>query len=162
MVSGNLDFVRDHESGAVVFGAGAAPPYRQGAFARGWMAAHPTFYVRRHVVDAVGRFDLSYSIAADYDFMLRAYEIHGFQSHHVDEVLVDMQAGGRSTAGLQAYLRSNREALCARRHWLGSGVVDYALLAKPLGKLNQFFVGKGRAVGSNPGNGSSAFEERRA
>lgn len=143
MVSGDLDFVRDHAAGDVVR-RWRGTPYRRGAFRRGWMAAHPTFYVRRAVVDAVGRFDLTYRIAADYDFMLRAYELHGFRSRHVAEVLVHMQAGGASTAGFPAYLKSNREALRARRRWLGSGLADYALFAKPLGKIGQFLVGAGQ------------------
>jgi len=147
MVSGDLDFVRDHESGVVVR-RWRGTPYVQSGFRRGWMAAHPTFYVKRRVVDAVGQFDLTYRIAADYDFMLRSYELHGFESRHIGEVLVHMQAGGLSTAGPKAYWRSNREALRSRQHWLRSGMVDYALIAKPLGKLHQFFVGKGSKANS--------------
>ncbi|MFO0991216.1 MAG: glycosyltransferase family 2 protein [Hyphomicrobiales bacterium] len=158
MVSGDLDFVRDHASGDIVR-RWRGTAHRRSAFRRGWMAAHPTFYVRRRVVDAVGRFDLTYRIAADYDYMLRAYELHGFKSRHIDEVLVHMQAGGASTAGLGAYLGSNMEALRSRQRWLGSGIVDYALVAKPMRKLHQFFVRQ--AARSTP-SGALPVKDRHA
>lgn len=160
MVSGNLDFVRDHRSGEIVR-RWRGSPYKRGAFWRGWMAAHPTFYVRRHVVDAVGRFDLAYRIAADYDFMLRAYELHDFRSRHIGEILIHMQAGGKSTAGLGAYIKSNREALRSRQYWLRSGPVDLALVAKPLGKIGQFLTQRKRLV-AGTATASASLAERRS
>ena len=135
-VCGNLDFVADHRSRRVVR-RWRGTPFRQGAFRRGWMPAHPTFYVRRHVAQRVGAFDTSLRIAADYEFMLRALELGPARVAFLDRVMVDMMAGGASTAGWRAYVRGNMESLRARRRWLGSGPVDYALLAKPLSKLRQ-------------------------
>jgi glycosyltransferase involved in cell wall biosynthesis len=137
IVHGNLDFVADHQTGKVTR-RWRGSPHRPGAFATGWMPAHPTFYIRRAVVDAVGRFDLRYRIAADYDYMLRAMELHRFRSIFLESVLVEMMAGGNSTAGIGAYLRSNVESLRSRRKWLGAGLIDAALFAKPLRKLPQF------------------------
>ena len=139
IVHGHLDFVRDHLDKQIVRRWRAEPRPSNG-FRSGWMPAHPTFYVRRHVADKVGPFDLSLITAADYDWMIRALELHGFSSAIVDHVMVDMAQGGRSTAGPGAHLRHNLEALRARQKWLGSGPVDYALLAKPLRKLKQFLV----------------------
>lgn len=117
-----------------------ATAWRKGGFRRGWMPAHPTFYCRRRVVDAVGRFDLRYHLAADYDFMLRALELTDFNAARIDRVLVDMDTGGRTSASLQARLRHNFEALASRRRWLGAGPIDYALFAKPLGKASQIVL----------------------
>lgn len=139
MVSGDLDFVTDHAEGRVLR-RWRGTPYAKGGFRRGWMPAHPTFYMRRRVAEAVGEFDLAYRIAADYDYMLRAYELQSFTSAHIGRVLVHMMAGGESTAGLKSYVRSNLESLRSRRRWLGAGFVDYALVAKPLRKLGQFAV----------------------
>jgi glycosyltransferase len=105
------------------------------------MPPHPTFYARRKVVEAVGEFDLDMKISADYEFMLRAMELHGFSSRFMPRVMIRMLTGGASTAGLSSYLRGNLEALRARRRWLGSGLVDAALLAKPLSKVGQFLAG---------------------
>jgi glycosyltransferase involved in cell wall biosynthesis len=115
-----------------------ATPWRKGAFRQGWMPAHPTFYCRRAVAERVGDFDLSFRLAADYDFMLRAFELGEVRAARAPGVLVDMGAGGRSSAGVGARLQHNLEALASRRRWLGTGVIDYALFAKPLSKTGQF------------------------
>lgn len=136
IVHGNLDFVRDHNSRQVVR-QWRSSRFPSGGFRRGWAPAHPTFYVRRAVAESVGRFDLKYGLAADYDWMLRACEMGHFKIGFVDAVLVEMMVGGASTASLHSHIRHNLEALDARRHWLGSGLIDYALFAKPLSKVNQ-------------------------
>jgi glycosyltransferase involved in cell wall biosynthesis len=135
----DLDFV-DAGRRAQVVRRWRSTPWRKGGFRRGWMPAHPTFYCRRGVVDQVGVFDLRYRLAADYDFMLRALELADFSAVHIPRVLVDMGAGGLSSASLRARLRHNLEALQSRRRWLGAGLVDYALFAKPLGKAAQLIT----------------------
>jgi glycosyltransferase involved in cell wall biosynthesis len=137
VVFGDLDFVRDHETSRVVR-RWRASPWRPGAFRRGWMPPHPTFYVRRAVAERVGGFDTALRIAADYDFMLRALEHGEVRAARIGRTLVDMAIGGQSTAGARSYLQGNLEALASRRRWLGAGPLDYALLAKPLAKLGQF------------------------
>jgi glycosyltransferase involved in cell wall biosynthesis len=137
IVYGDLDFIDDHDSDQVVR-TWRGKPWNAGAFRRGWMPPHPTFYVRRGVVEQVGEFDLSMKISSDYDYMLRAMELGGFSSRFLSRVMVRMMVGGASTGGLASYLRGNFEALRARRRWLGSGFIDAALLAKPLGKVGQF------------------------
>ncbi|MBV9995201.1 MAG: glycosyltransferase [Caulobacteraceae bacterium] len=140
---GDLDVVSD---GRRVVRRWRSTLWRKGGFLRGWMPPHPTFYCRRQVVEQVGRFDLRYRLAADYDFMLRALELGAFQPARVQRVLIDMGDGGLSTAGVRARIRHNLEALDSRRRWLGVGPVDYALFAKPLGKVAQFVVAGGRAA----------------
>ena len=48
---------------------------------------------------------LRYRLAADYDFMLRALELGEFTAARIARVLVDMGAGGLSSASLRARLR---------------------------------------------------------
>lgn len=139
IVFGDLDFVSDHERKQIVR-RWRSSPYRRHAFATGWMPPHPTFYIRRAVAEAVGRFDTSFRIAADYDFMLRAMELHDFRVAMIDRVLIDMMQGGDSTSGLKAYVKSNWEALRSRQKWLNASPLDRALVAKPLRKLGQFLV----------------------
>jgi glycosyltransferase involved in cell wall biosynthesis len=143
---GDLDIVRDHATGEVVR-SWRAGPWRKGAFRQGWMPAHPTFYCRREVIDAVGPFDLRYRVGADYDYMLRAMELHDFSAAHVDQVLVEMLHGGESSSSLRSHLHHNLEALDSRRRWLGAWPVDYALFAKPLRKVPQLFAAVGRGRG---------------
>ena len=140
---GDLDFIRCHETREVVRRWRTAA-WRKGGFRHGWMPAHPTFYCRRAVIEAVGPFDLRYRVAADYDHMLRAMELHDFRAAPVGHVMVEMLQGGESTSGLKSHLHHNLEALDSRRRWLGAGAVDYALFAKPLRKLPQL-MGRLRA-----------------
>ena len=143
IVQGHLDFVADHESKNIVrHWKGQIRPTT--GFKSGWMPAHPTFYVRREVATAVGEFDTSIETAADYDWMLRAVDVFGFEAHLLDDVLIDMKMGGKSTKDVLAQIRHNLEALAVRQRWLDAGLIDYALLAKPLRKIGQFIVHKKR------------------
>ncbi|CCV12460.1 glycosyltransferase family 2 protein [Mesorhizobium sp. STM 4661] len=146
IVHGDLDFVENHLNKRVVRRWRAAPRPAKG-FRTGWMPAHPTFYVRREVADAVGAFDLKLKVASDYDWMLRAVELHGFQSVTTNHILVDMMVGGASTRSLGSYIGHNLEALQSRRQWLSSGPIDYALVAKPMRKLGQFLSKMPRSNG---------------
>lgn len=132
---GDLDVVRDPRR---VVRRWRCTPWRRGGFRSGWMPPHPTFYCRRRVVENVGAFDLRYRLAADYDFMLRALELGAYVPARIPRVLVDMGDGGLSSGSVSARIRHNLEALDSRRRWLGAWMVDYALFAKPLGKVTQF------------------------
>jgi glycosyltransferase involved in cell wall biosynthesis len=134
-IHGDLNF---HDQQDRVVRRWRGTPRPPSGFASGWMPAHPTFYVRRQLAEAVGAFDLTLPTAADYDWMLRAVDVHGARLRHVPHVMIDMALGGRSTASLRAHVRHNLEALAARRRWLKSGVVDWALFAKPASKITQF------------------------
>ena len=137
IVQGHLNFVSDHQNKKVVRRwQGEARPLT--GFKSGWMPAHPTFYVRREVAAIVGAFDNSLDCAADYDWMLRAIDVFGFEVRLLDTVLIDMKMGGKSTQSILAQIKHNLEALSARQRWLDAGLVDYALLAKPLRKIGQF------------------------
>lgn len=142
IVHGHLDFVRNHEEKAIVRRWRATPRPAKG-FRSGWMPAHPTFYVRRQVAEKVGTFDLSLATASDYDWMLRAIDLHDFKIGVIDYVLIDMMLGGKSSSGWRSQLVHNLEALRSRQRWLGSGPIDFALVAKPMRKVGQFLFFSG-------------------
>ncbi len=75
VVYGDLIFVSDHRSKRVLR-TWKAGQYQRRSFQFGWLPPHPTFYIRRSLADRIGPFDLNYGSAADYDFMLRAMELH--------------------------------------------------------------------------------------
>jgi len=112
--------------------------YHPSMLKRGWMPPHPTLYLRREVFDRFGLYDTSFSIAADYDAMLR-YLVQGkINLDYIPDVLVKMRLGGESNRSLERILRKSREDLRAiRRNGVG-GVVTLA--AKNLSKLGQFIV----------------------
>ena len=136
IVYGDVDMVKDHGSKLLVRkwrGGG----YHRRSFQLGWMPPHPTFYVRRHVVDAVGMFDLNYRITADYDYTLRAMALNAFRIAYIPHVLVDFKMGGASNKGWRQTLRVNVECLRSRRDHLGAAPVDAAFLLRPLRRMFQ-------------------------
>ena len=94
--------------------------YRSGHFcpgriAWGWMPAHPTLFLRRHVYDRFGLFRTDYRIAGDFELVARMFHGDTLKYRHVPEVLVRMRTGGVSTGGWRNTLLLNREVLRACR-----------------------------------------------
>ncbi|MDH4393955.1 MAG: glycosyltransferase family 2 protein [Aquabacterium sp.] len=111
--------------------------FRPARLGRGWMPPHPTFYARRPLMQAVGAFDATMRVAADYEFMLRCLTRPGLRVAYLPQVLVHMRVGGASNASLRALLCKTREDLRAiRRHGVGGWST---LLLKNLQKIPQFF-----------------------
>lgn len=76
---------------------------------RGWMPAHPTLYCRREVFDRVGLYRENLRISADYEFILRAFDIDEFKKYYLKEILVRMEVGGVSNRDLRSLLLKTRE-----------------------------------------------------
>jgi glycosyltransferase involved in cell wall biosynthesis len=67
--------------------------------AYGYMPAHPTLFVRRAVFERFGKFDPSYEIAGDFEFVCRAFGRGGISYVYLPETLVYMEPGGLSNRG---------------------------------------------------------------
>jgi glycosyltransferase len=134
-IYGDLVYVRADDTRAIV------RRWRSGEFRRsrlsfGWMPPHPTFYVRRTLLQQVGGFDTRLRIAADYDLILRCLTQPRCRVAYVPEVLVRMRMGGASNRSIEAMWRKSREDLGAM-HRTGVGGIG-TLLCKNLRKLPQF------------------------
>ena len=114
-VYGDLCYVRQHDTSQVVR-YWRSGPFRPGAFARGWAPPHPTFYVRRELYERFGGFDLVYSLAADFELMVRFLEVHHVRVRYLPQVLVSMRMGGASNKSLRNVVRGNREIWRALHH----------------------------------------------
>lgn len=139
IVYGDLDMVRDHVSKKIIR-AWKSGKYHSRSFARGWMPAHATFYIRRLVAEATGEFDLSYDIGSDYDYVLRAMTLKPWRVHYIPEILIDFQLGGTSSNGMAGALHQNLECLRARQRYMGAPVIDMAFFLKWARKLTQFRI----------------------
>lgn len=89
--------------------------FRPGRIAWGWMPAHPTLFLRRHVYDRFGLFRTDYRIAGDFELVARIFHGDTLKYRHVPDVLVRMRTGGVSTGGWRNTLLLNREVLRACR-----------------------------------------------
>ena len=112
--------------------------YNRDAFKVGWMPAHPTFYVRREVVEQLGGYETHFFTAADFELMTRYLYKHRVSSYYLPELIVKMRKGGMSNGSLKRRLRANRRDYLA----LKKNEVPFPLLVsfmKPLRKLPQYF-----------------------
>ena len=82
----------------------------EGKIQQGWMPAHPTLYVKRHVYEKYGLYDTSYRISADYDFMVRIFYRYQESIAYIPKVLINMEHGGTSTSSLGSYWQGIQEA----------------------------------------------------
>lgn len=112
---GDLVYVRASDPTRVVRYWRSGPP-KPDSFRWGWMPPHPTLFLRREVLERLGPFNLTYRIAADYEFMLRAFVKHRIRAAYVPEVLVRMRAGGASNGSLGNIFKANSECRDAYRH----------------------------------------------
>ena len=81
----------------------------------GWMPAHPALFLRKKIIERVGRFKTDYRIAGDFEFIVRAFYGQSLLYKHLPEVLVHMQAGGISTNGWRGKILLNQEVMRACR-----------------------------------------------
>ena len=87
--------------------------FKKGAFKKGWMPAHPTFYCRRSVYEKLGLYDDSFKIAGDFELMLRFLEKHNIRSKYIPKTLVNMKVGGASNNGFKSKLDILKEEFSA-------------------------------------------------
>jgi glycosyltransferase involved in cell wall biosynthesis len=78
-------------------------------FARGWMPAHPTVFIKRWAYQQYGLFKTDYKIAADYELLTRFLGKHQLSYHYIPRVMVTMRTGGASTLNLKSNWILNRE-----------------------------------------------------
>lgn len=93
--------------------------YRPRKFYYGWMPPHPTVFVRRDIYERFEPFDLDFSIAADYELLLRLLLCHEISTTYLDKVLVRMSLGGKSNGSFTSIIKANREVY---RSWKKNGL----------------------------------------
>jgi hypothetical protein len=113
-------------------------PYRDGLFEKGWMPAHPTFFVRRAVFERYGDFDLAFLLQSDFDLTMRFLSICKIQSVYLPKVLVKMRVGGATNRSAANVIKGNIEAyqICKKN---GLRVTPLFIVKKILSRVPQFF-----------------------
>lgn len=112
-------------------------PFSPGLFHRGWLPAHPTFFVRRNLYERFGGFDLRYKIQSDFELTMRLLEINRVRSRYLPEVLVRMRMGGTTNNSIVNMVKGNLESYRAcRRH--GLAVTPWFFVRKVASRLPQF------------------------
>ena len=106
---------------------------------RGWLPAHPTFYVKRECYEKYGYFNLNYPLAADFELMLRFVEKHHIKLYYLQEHLVRMRLGGATSKSLKNIYKQDVETIKAfKENGLPGGNITY-LIWRYIPKVKQFF-----------------------
>jgi len=111
--------------------------YNPKLFYKGWMPAHPTFFLSKRCFDEYGCYDLSFFTSADYELMLRMFVRHKVKSAYIPKTLVKMRVGGQSNVTWKNRWIANQEDA---RAWKVNGLKArfYTRWMKPLSKIRQF------------------------
>lgn len=105
IVYGNLNYVSKNLT--KVIRTWKSKPYKKGMFSKGWQPPHPSFFARKKVYDEIGSFDLTFDIAADFEFMFRVLEVNDYRSFFLNKTLTKMRIGGESNKSLKNRLKAN-------------------------------------------------------
>ena len=112
-------------------------PYVPGLCLKGWMPAHPTFFVRKAVLDRHGGFDTAFKLQSDFDLMVRLFELHQITTRYVPEIWVRMRMGGASNESIGNVWQGNLEAWrsCRKR---GFAVSPWFIVRKIASRFPQY------------------------
>ena len=111
--------------------------YNREKFKFGWMPAHPSFYIRKKLIERCGFYETHFYSAADYEFMARYLYFHKVAARYLPKLIVTMRAGGMSNGNFMRRIRANRRDYLAMK----KNNIPFALfvsILKPLRKLHQF------------------------
>jgi glycosyltransferase len=111
--------------------------YKRYRFNYGWMPAHPTFYMKRSLIEKYGPYENHYYTAADYEFMARYLYKHRISATYLEQLVIKMRTGGASNGSIKKRLRANRrDYLAMKRNNIPFSFIVSIL--KPLSKIGQF------------------------
>lgn len=136
-VYADLNYV-DRENTQQVIRRWVSRNFDEKLFYRGWMPAHPTFYLRREHYLNLGLYNGDLRISADYELMLRMMVKHHLKSVYLPKVLVNMRVGGKSNITLRNRWIANQEDVKA---WKINDLKPkiYTRWIKPISKIFQYF-----------------------
>jgi glycosyltransferase involved in cell wall biosynthesis len=118
LVYGNLVYVKANDVNKIVR-RWVSEPYHEKFFENGGVPPHTSLFIRKHVYDKVGSFDLSYRLAADYEFMLRIFKKYNYRSTYINRLIVKMRLGGATNQSVGNIVKGNLEIL---RSWTNNGL----------------------------------------
>jgi glycosyltransferase involved in cell wall biosynthesis len=113
-VFGDVAFVRPNNLDKIVR-LYSSREFHPRQFARGYMPAHPTFYVKRRCYEQFGLYQTNYKIAADYELLMRFIHRHRISYAYVPLTMVYMRTGGTSNRTIASRYVLNREIVRACR-----------------------------------------------
>jgi len=108
---------------------------------KGFMPAHPTFYVRKEIHEKYSMlFDVSYKLAADYEVLLRLLGTHKIRTQYIPNVMVKMRLGGTTNKSIKNIINQNKEILRALKQHHYKYTPALIILNKLLNRTQQYLM----------------------
>lgn len=136
LVYGNGMFV-DRERPEQIKRIYKAKPFKKRFLNFGWIPLHTTIYVKRELFENYGLYDESYAIASDYEISLRWFKNTSIQTYFLNQWLVKMRLGGKSTTASLQQKKSAEDLRIIRKFEL----LGYVTLFSKIGrKVPQYLI----------------------
>jgi glycosyltransferase involved in cell wall biosynthesis len=132
-VYGDLNFIKNGK----ITRKWVSKKFNSSLLNKGWMSPHPTLFLKKEVFEKHGLYDISFKIAADYDFILRIFKDESLKFQYLPITITNMSIGGVSTSGFRNLIRKSFEDYKV----LKKNNMKYPLLIlfrKIVGKISQF------------------------
>ena len=107
----------------------------------GWMIPHQALMVKKNLFDKYGLFDTSFSIAGDYDWILRVFFVNKGSVLRCNNNVIIMEDGGVSNASMMNIMKSNLEVIISWKKYYKI-IPIWIIFLKPLSKLIQLKIFK--------------------
>lgn len=105
----------------------------------GWIPLHTTIYVKKEIFDNYGKYQTNYKIASDYEISLRWFFNDKIKKIFLNEWVVKMRLGGKSTTISLQKLKSNEDLkIISKYNLLGY----FTLFCKIARKIPQYLIPK--------------------
>jgi glycosyltransferase len=135
VIYGDLKYVLQHDTQKVLR-TWISSAFRPALLRKGWMPPHPTLFLRKAIYEQVGGFDTQFKIAADYDLILRVFQIPNLKIHYLPQVLMLMRQGGASSKVSNLVAKSKEDLRIMRKNGLR---FPFVVLQRKIGsKIKQF------------------------
>jgi glycosyltransferase involved in cell wall biosynthesis len=104
----------------------------------GIMPAHPSVFVKREIMQQTGRFDNSFKIAGDFEYLIRIFKNKNIRYGYISLPLVKMQLGGVSNQSIRNRQIINIELLKAcKKNNISTNL--FKLLLRYVYKFKEFY-----------------------
>jgi len=137
MIYGDINYV-DRNDIYRVIRRWKSDSYKKGKFKWGWMPPHTGFFIKKSCYLKYGLYNLSLGSSADYELMLRMFELYNLKSKYIPLNITNMRVGGVSNSSFKNRWQANRND---KKSWKINGLKPFwfTLLIKPFIKIKQFF-----------------------
>ena len=110
VIWGDVNVVNQKNTSQVLRQARRGILYKKDILA-GTIPPHPSFFISKSILNAIGQYDLKYEVASDFDFMKRSLMHVKYDGLYVNKLTTLMRSGGLTNSSFSTILKGNLEII---------------------------------------------------